>query len=61
MVSRYHAQEEFVFRFASNAAYVIGSFAETEVGAERILSITKRKKSSSIIEVRKNFLLVSYL
>ena len=40
------------YRLASNAAYVIGSLAETELGAERVLSITKRKRSSSIIQVR---------
>lgn len=40
-----------IFRLASNAAYVIGSFAETELGAERVLSITKGRKSSFMIRV----------
>nr|CAB3262567.1 uncharacterized protein LOC100180399 [Phallusia mammillata] len=39
-----------VQRIASNAAYVIGSLAETELGSHRVLSLTKGRKSGSIIQ-----------
>uniref|UniRef100_H2Y1V7 Armadillo repeat-containing domain-containing protein n=3 Tax=Ciona intestinalis TaxID=7719 RepID=H2Y1V7_CIOIN len=37
-------------RVASNAAYVIGSLAETELGAQRVLSLTKGRKAASIMK-----------
>ncbi|XP_076821504.1 uncharacterized protein LOC143468278 isoform X2 [Clavelina lepadiformis] len=37
-------------RIASNASYVIGSLAETELGSHRVLSIIRGKKSLAIIK-----------
>nr|XP_018668705.1 uncharacterized protein LOC108949740 [Ciona intestinalis] len=49
-------------RVASNAAYVIGSLAETELGAQRVLSLTKGRKAASIMKhMAKNVALLKFI
>ncbi|XP_039270176.2 uncharacterized protein LOC120344915 isoform X1 [Styela clava] len=45
-----HMLSSKTIRIASNAAYVIGSLAETELGSHRILSLTHGKRAVTILE-----------